>query len=104
MIDIIDLVCSTKPNKRFHIVVTDGITTKSFDFGAKNGETYIDHQDILKRSAWWARHGANQTERHRIENLIPSNALFAARLLWGKHTDLLENVIDLQKDFRKIHE
>jgi hypothetical protein len=104
MIDIVELTLSKKPTKRFHIKVTDGITTKGFDFGAKHGSTYIDHHDKNKRSAYLARHLANHTERERIIHLIPSNALFAARLLWGSHTDLFDNLTELQKDFRKKHE
>jgi len=101
MIEIVELVASKKPNKRFHIVVEDDGVEKSFDFGAKAGSTYIDHHDDKKRSAYLARHRANRTERERIDNLIPSNALFSARLLWGSHTDLLDNIIELQKDFSK---
>jgi len=102
MIEILELVLSPKSNKRFRIVVNEDGLVRSYDFGAKNGNTYLDHEDKKKRSAYWARHLANPTEYERITNLVPSAALFAFRLLWGKSTDLIENVVELQKDFNRL--
>jgi hypothetical protein len=35
---------STKSNKRFKIAMDNG---KTFDFGYKNGRTYLDHHDEI---------------------------------------------------------
>jgi hypothetical protein len=99
MIEILELINSPKAGKRFRIVINEDGVIHHYDFGAKNGSTYIDHQDKKKRAAFQARHLGNPIEAYRIHNLIPSPALFAFRLLWGSSTDLLENVISLQKDF-----
>jgi hypothetical protein len=99
---IIDFTTSPKEDKRFRItLLMDDGRTKSWDFGAEEGSTYIDHADPVKRENYLKRHLANPTERHRIENLIPSAALFSAVLLWGNSPDLTENIIWLQKAFNK---
>tara|TARA_R110001632_G_scaffold154191_1_gene272272 strand:- start:9962 stop:10276 length:315 start_codon:yes stop_codon:yes gene_type:complete len=98
-IDILELVCSPKPYKRFRIKIQEGDKQKHFDFGLKGGETYIDHEDKIKRRNYLARHLANKSEKQLIENNIPSPALFSAVLLWGKNTDLCMNLVDLQKAF-----
>lgn len=102
MIEILDIVNSKKPDKRFRITLQleDG-SVKSWDFGAKNGSTYIDHADKIKRENYLKRHRANPIERERIDNVVPSNALFSAVLLWGKNSDLTDNIIHLQKLFSK---
>jgi hypothetical protein len=92
MVEIIDFTESPKPNKRFRITLGDGNTEKHWDFGAKSGRTYIDEGNEAKRANYLKRHLANPTERKRIENIIPSPALFSAVLLWGHSTDLIENI------------
>jgi hypothetical protein len=100
-IEILELVCSKRPYKRFAIKIQEGEKQKTFHFGLKDGQTYIDHQDKQKRAAYSARHLGNKTEKRLIENKIPSPSLFSHDLLWGEHTDLFENLIDLQKAFNK---
>ena len=96
-----ELVCSKRPYKRFAIKIREGDKKKIFHFGLEGGETYIDHQDKKKRSAYLARHLGNKTENKLINNLIPSPSLFSASLLWGDNTDLFDNLRDLQKAFNK---
>jgi hypothetical protein len=81
-IEILELVCSKKPFKRFHIKVREGDKIKKFDFGLKDGETFIDHGDTAKRDAYWKRHCGNAKEERLINNLIPSASLFSARILF----------------------
>jgi hypothetical protein len=40
---------STRKDKRFMITFSNG---KIIHFGSKNGETYIDHGDKIKRKNW----------------------------------------------------
>lgn len=94
-----ELVCSKRPYKRFAIQIREGGKKKTFHFGLKDGETYIDHQDEKKRAAYLARHLGNKKEFALINNLIPSPSLFSAALLWGKNTDLFDNLKDLQVAF-----
>lgn len=98
---ILDLVASPKQMKRFRIKIQEGDKVKTFDFGLDGGSTYIDEKDTQKRDAYWARHCGNSKERVLINNLIPSPALFSARLLWGSSTDLCDNLVELQQDFNK---
>lgn len=100
-IEILELVCSKKPFKRFHIKVREGDKIKKFDFGLKDGETFIDHGDTAKRDAYWKRHCGNAKEKQLINNLIPSASLFSARILWGNSKDVFDNLIDLQDEFNK---
>jgi hypothetical protein len=100
-VEILDLIASPKPNKRFRIKIADGGAVKVYDFGLDGGSTYIDHQDTKKRAAYWARHCGNPKEAQLINNVIPSPALFSARLLWGSSTDLCDNLVELQTDFNK---
>jgi hypothetical protein len=102
MIEILELINSPKPAKRFRIIVEQDGVQKHYDFGAKNGSTFIDEGNLVKRTNFRKRHLANNTERERITGLIPSPALFSFRILWGNHTDLFDNVVDLQKDFNRL--
>jgi hypothetical protein len=95
---IVELKPSPKPMKRYRVIMDTG---KSYDFGLKGGETYIDHKDKKKRNAYWARHCGNDTERRLIDNLVPSPSLFAARLLWGDYTDIEKNISQLNQEWAK---
>jgi|TARA_R110000803_G_scaffold64644_7_gene125729 hypothetical protein len=99
-IRILEITPSSKAYKRFRIKISEGDKIKHFDFGLDSGQTYIDHQDKNKRVNYWKRHYANKSEKQLIDNLIPSPALFSARLLWGLYPTLQDNVKDLQKDFK----
>jgi len=101
MVEILDLTASPKSNKRYRIFIDDNGDILHYDFGAKNGQTYIDHGDKSKRNAYLRRHLANPIEKNRIENLIPSPALFAAALLWGNNTNLVDNVLHLNSLFKQ---
>jgi uncharacterized protein YijF (DUF1287 family) len=43
---------SKAKNKRFYVIYKN----KIINFGLKGGDTFIDHRDADKRSAWIARH------------------------------------------------
>lgn len=47
-----DFGYSSRKGKRFYVVYND----KTIHFGAKNGQTFIDHENEKKRKAWKARH------------------------------------------------
>jgi hypothetical protein len=94
------LQASKKKDKRYVIHIVDENKVKSYNFGLKGGETFIDHKDEAKRLAYLARHmSPGSKEKDLIENLIPSPALFSAVLLWGPNKTLGENVAALQKQF-----
>jgi hypothetical protein len=101
MIEIIDLIPSPNPDKRYRIIIKENGKMKSFDFGLNGANTYIDSGDKLKRENYWKRHCGNPIERQRILTNIPSPALFSAKLLWGNSSDLTNNIISLQREFNK---
>lgn len=98
-IQIEELINSTRKNKRFKITLNEGGKINTYHFGLKDGATFIDHGDHKKREAYLARHMGNKKENHLISNLIPSPALFSAKLLWGQTMDIISNLIGLQKEF-----
>lgn len=98
-IEIIELLPSDKPSKRFKIVIRVDDHNYTYYFGQEGSSTYIDQGDKNKRENYRRRHYANKTEKYRIDNLIPSPALFSWKLLWGDKTDLFDNLIELQREF-----
>jgi hypothetical protein len=86
---IVDIEESPLKNKRFRVFMDNN---RHFDFGLKNGNTYIDHNNLMIRNAYLSRHYAISTEKYFIDNLIPSPALFSWYLTWGKYKTLEENI------------
>ena len=58
------------------------------DFGLKDGSTYIDHGDKLKRQNYLSRHKKNED----WTKLNPGSA--SARILWGDSRDIEKNLED----------
>jgi hypothetical protein len=81
-----------REKKRFKLITSEWGTKKVYKFGLPGGSTYIDGAGERVRRNYLLRHMANKTEAHLINNLIPSPALFSARLLWGESPDLMKNV------------
>lgn len=95
---IITVKKSPRAKKRYRVEMDDG---SYYDFGLLGGSTYIDHKDVKIREAYRARHLGNPREKWLIENLIPSPALFAYYLLWGRYPDLKKCVTHLNGLFAK---
>ena len=100
-VNIIEVIVSPKSNKRFRVVFEDGDKIGKVDFGSPVATTFVDGADIQKRDNYRKRHLGNKTEKYRIENLIPSPALFAYYIHWGDSQNLTTNIINLQKALRK---
>jgi hypothetical protein len=94
---IIDIKNSPAKNKRYRVFLDTG---KHYDFGLKDGHTYIDEGDVKKRTDYWQRHMANKKENNLVRNLVPSPALFSAMLLWGISTSLEENIKYLNHEWQ----
>ena len=84
-----ELYESNRKNKRFMAIING----KKYHFGLKNGFTYIDHKDKIKRE--------NYIKRHQVrENWNEINAGSLSRyLLWGQSTSLEKNIEDYIKRF-----
>ena len=94
MYKIVKIENSPRKNKRFRVYLENN---DHYDFGLDNGKTYIDHHDKIKRENYRKRHMANDTEKHLIQNFIPSPALFSYYILWGDSTSVQENIEKLNK-------
>lgn len=80
---------STRKDKRFMAIFPD----KIIHFGAKSGQTYIDHSDKVKRENYLKRHIVN-------EDWKKVNAGSLSRwLLWGNYTNINDNIADYKKRF-----
>jgi hypothetical protein len=91
---IVSIKPSKQKNKRFEITMDNN---KKYNFGLKNGKTFIDHHDEKKRKNYRLRHYANKTEFKLISNLVPSPSLFSAIILWGPYTKIIDNINYLNK-------
>jgi hypothetical protein len=89
---IVNISPSKRINKRYQVLMDNG---KTYDFGLKDGSTYLDHKDETLRKNYWLRHLGNNTEQKLIENLVPSPSLFSAYLLWGPYTNINKNISNL---------
>lgn len=86
---IVQIIKSPRQGKRYRIFLDDN---SYYDFGLLGASTYLEHKDETKRINYWKRHYSNEKEQELIDKLIPSPALFSAYLLWGFHTDIVDNI------------
>lgn len=93
---IVKIEPSPRKYKRYRVILDDNT---HFDFGLKTGSTFIDHKDEVKRNNYLKRHMGNPTEKHLIDNLIPSPSLFSAYLLWNT-SDIDNNIKILNQLFQ----
>lgn len=91
---IINIYKSSKKNKRFKVVLDDD---SAYDFGLKDGSTYIDHHDKVKRENYRKRHLASRGEYNLITSLTPSPSLFSYYILWGDKKNIYDNIKLLNK-------
>jgi hypothetical protein len=99
-----EVIPSPVQNKRFRATLVDETgRVHKIDFGQKGASTFIDHGDVRKKEAYWARHMGNKTERHFIENLIPSPSVLSAFLLWGPSQKMDDNIKLLNQLFEVKH-
>jgi hypothetical protein len=85
---IINVIPSTKANKKYTAILSNG---KEIHFGLDGSQTYLDHKDKTKRENYWKRHYIGK-EKDLLDTLTPSPALFSLLLLWGKSSNLEENI------------
>jgi hypothetical protein len=93
-LQIVDIKPSDKKNKKFKVILNNNAT---YDFGSLNSNTYIDHHDPIKKDNYLKRHMANEKEYNNITNLIPSPSLFSYYLNWGNHTNINDNIKELNQ-------
>jgi hypothetical protein len=87
----IEISQSNRKDKRLQAKFQD----KTVHFGARGGETFVDHGDHAKKEAWIARHEA----RENWEDLQTAGAL-AKHVLWNKRS-IAESIRDLNRRQKK---
>ena len=81
---------STRKGKRFMAEING----KVIHFGAKNGSTYLEHKDKIKRENYLKRHKVN-------EDWTKINPASLSRfILWGDSTNINDNIEDYKKRFK----
>jgi hypothetical protein len=80
---------STRKGKRFALKTPEG---KTLHFGSAVGQTFVDHGDVRKKSAWFARHKTNPNWNNKNSPIY-----YARHLLWGDWDDLRKNIKALDK-------
>jgi hypothetical protein len=95
---IIKIESSPIKNKRLRAFLDDG---SHLDFGLKNASTYIEHHDKNKRLNYWLRHVNNPYEKDLILNYVMSPSLLSAFILWGRYTNIEDNIEDLNHYLRR---
>lgn len=99
---LIKIEKSDKEGKRLAATFQDKEGKKKVvNFGAKGGSTYIDHKDEEKRRAYVARHSKNPLEKPILgkAKYATAPANLAMDLLWGKSTNLKENIHQYKKKY-----
>jgi hypothetical protein len=90
---LLDIVMSSRKNKKLMAIFEIDGHIKKVHFGSKTSQTYLDHNDNLKKSYYIKRHKALGTED--IDNPTTPAAL-SMFLLWNKPT--LDESIRSYKD------
>ena len=81
---------STRKGKRFMAEING----KVIHFGAKNGSTYLEHKDKVKRENYIKRHKVNE-DWNKI-----NPASLSRFILWGDSTNINDNIEDYKKRFK----
>ena len=70
---------SCMKNKRYYVIYNN----KIIHFGSDVGRTFIDHHNLAKKKAWYARHSKIRNKLgQRVINLRSSPSYYSARILW----------------------
>ena len=87
-------------NKRFTAYFNKDGKTEKVEFGAKNGNTFLDHKDKTKKENYIKRHSSNPLEKPFLNKKKfankPSN--LAKGLLWNKES-LKESIKDYKRKY-----
>ncbi len=81
---------SDRKDKRYVAIFDNG---NKVHFGSK-GQSYIDHLDKKKRSAYLARHTKNENWQTAY-----TPASLSRWILWGDSTNINKNIADFKKRF-----
>ena len=84
-----ELYTSHRKGKRYAVVINN----RTYHFGQQNGKTYIDEGNKTKRENYIRRHSVKEN----WDEINPGS--LSRYILWGKHTNLEDNIKDYIKKF-----
>ena len=95
-IKLIEIIPSTRANKKLMAIFEINYNTlKKIHFGSKFSETYLDHNNLLKKANYIKRHKALGTEDYN-DPLTPAS--LSLNILWNKPT-FEESLEDFKNKF-----
>ena len=86
---------STRKNKKYMIMLTDGFSNKTIHFGQKGASDYTKHKDDKRKSNYISRHKTNEDW---TKSGINSAGFWSRHLTWNKPT-INESIKDIGKNF-----
>ena len=100
--ELIKVVEARGKDKRLKAIFKDKEgKEKDVYFGAKGGNTYIDHKDKEKRENYIKRHSMNPLEKKYLnkKEYATKPANLAMDILWGPSTSLKKNINEYKKKY-----
>jgi hypothetical protein len=86
---------STRKNKKYMIMLTDGFSNKTIHFGQKGLSDYTKHKDEKRKSNYITKHKSNDDW---AKSGIYSAGFWSRHLTWNKST-INESIKDIEKNF-----
>lgn len=90
-----EIQLSNRKGKRFVAIFRHGTKVH---FGSAEGSTFIDHGDVAKRAAYYARHG--RSGRENWNDPYTPGAL-SRHILWGDYPSLNRNIAAFKEKFKQ---
>jgi hypothetical protein len=91
-----ELSKSNTKNKKYKVIVTDGDTKKTINFGEARASDYTINKDPKRKANYLARHAPRENWTDPF-----SAAFFARWILWNKPT-IDQSLQDLRKRFPNL--
>jgi hypothetical protein len=86
---------STRKNKKYMVMLTDGVPKKTIHFGQKGASDYTKHKDDKRKANYIARHKSNE---NWARSGINSAGFWSRHLSWNKPT-IIESIKNIEKNF-----
>lgn len=90
------LKTSSRPEKKFMVIIQDGTSKKTIHFGANGMSDYTKHKDPDRKQRYINRHG-NMGENW-TKSGIKTAGFWSLHLLWNKPT-IKESIKDIERKF-----
>jgi hypothetical protein len=86
---------STRKNKKYMVVLTDGNSKKTIHFGQDGASDYTKHKDNKRKANYIARHKPNEDW---TKSGINTSGFWSRHLTWNRPS-INESIRDIEKNF-----